>query len=115
MSGSSVRYFIDGVPLDTKGSGVTIANMPVGMVDYVEIYKGVVPSWLCSDVLGGAVNIVTHRQKSDYLEASYGVGSYHTHKADLSGQWSMANGLVIRPSVGVNYSKNDYLMKDVEV
>ena len=30
MSGSSVRYFIDGVPLDTKGTGVTLANLPVG-------------------------------------------------------------------------------------
>ena len=115
MSGSSVRYFIDGVPLDTKGSGVTIANMPVSMVDYVEVYKGVMPSWLCSDVLGGAVNIVTHRRKSDYLEASYGVGSFHTHQGEVCGQHVFSNGLTLRPSVAVNYSKNDYLMKDVEV
>ena len=27
MSGNSVRYFIDGVPLDTKGSGVTLASL----------------------------------------------------------------------------------------
>ena len=29
MNGSSVRYFIDGVPMDTKGSGLTLANLPV--------------------------------------------------------------------------------------
>ena len=29
MTGNSVRYFLDGVPLDTKGSGVTLANIPV--------------------------------------------------------------------------------------
>ena len=51
MSGNAVRYFIDGVPLDTKGSGVTLANLPISMIDRVEIYKGVVPTWLSSDAL----------------------------------------------------------------
>ena len=115
MSGNSVRYFIDGVPLDTKGSGVTLANLPVNLVDHIEIYKGVVPAYLCSDALGGAVNIVTTRQKQNYLDASYGFGSYHTHRADAHGQWIMGNGLTIRPTLGVNYSKNDYMMRDVEV
>ena len=115
MSGSAVRYFMDGVPLDTKGSGVTLANLPVSMVDHVEVYKGVVPTWLSSDVLGGAVNIVTHRKKTNYLDASYGMGSFHTHQGDLSGQYILRNGLTLRPSLGVNYSKNDYMMKDVDV
>ena len=115
MSGNSVRYFIDGVPMDTKGSGVTLANLPVNLIDRVEIYKGVVPTWLGSDALGGAVNIVTHRKKTNYLDVSYGTGSYHTHRADLNGQWSMVNGIVFRPTIGVNYSKNDYMMHDVEV
>ena len=115
MSGNSVRYFIDGVPLDTKGSGVTLGNLPVNLIDRIEIYKGVVPTWLSSDALGGAVNIVTNRRRKNYLDVSYGAGSYHTHKADLNGQWSMANGLTIRPTFGINYSKNDYMMKGVEV
>jgi len=115
MSGSSVRYFMDGVPLDTKGSGVTLANLPVSLVDHVEIYKGVVPTWLSSDVLGGAVNIVTNRKKTDYLDLSYGVGSFHTHQGDLSGQCVLKSGFTLRPSLSVNYSKNDYLMRDVEV
>ena len=115
MSGSSVRYFIDGVPLDSKGSGVTLDNLPVSMIDHVEIYKGVVPTWLNNDVLGGAVNIVTHRKKTNYLDASYGFGSFHTHKADVNGQYVLKGGLTIRPTFGLSYSKNDYLMKDVEV
>ena len=115
MSGNSVRYFIDGVPLDTKGSGVTLANLPVNLIDHVEIYKGVVPTWLSSDALGGAVNIVTNRKKVNYLDASYGIGSFHTHRGDLSGQYVLKNGLTIRPTVGINYSKNDYMMRGVEV
>ena len=115
MSGNSVRYFIDGVPLDSKGTGVTLANLPVSMIDHVEIYKGVVPTWLNSDVLGGAVNIVTNRKHKNYLDVSYGLGSYHTHKADLNAQYVFKNGLTLRPTLGLNYSKNDYMMKDVEV
>lgn len=49
LSGNSVRYFIDGMPLDTKGSGVSLANLPVNIIDRVEIYKGVVPASLGSD------------------------------------------------------------------
>ena len=115
MSGNAVRYFIDGVPLDTKGSGVTLANLPISMIDHVEIYKGVVPTWLSSDALGGAVNVVTNRKKTNYLDASYGIGSFHTHKADLNAQYIFKNGLTIRPTLGVNYSKNDYKMRGVEL
>ena len=115
MSGNSVRYFIDGVPMDTKGTGLTLSNLPVSMIDHVEIYKGVVPTWLNSDVLGGAVNIVTNRKRKNYLDVSYGLGSYHTHKADLNAQYVFKNGLTLRPTLGVNYSKNDYMMKGVEV
>ena len=59
LSGNSVRYFIDGVPLDSKGSYVTLTNLPVNLIDRVEIYKGVVPASLGTDALGGAVNIIT--------------------------------------------------------
>ena len=115
MSGNAVRYFLDGVPLNTKGTGVTLTNLPVSLIDHVEIYKGVVPTWLCSDALGGAVNIVTNRKRANYLDASYGLGSFHTHKADVSGQYVFRNGFTIRPSFSLCYSKNDYMMKDVEV
>ena len=115
MSGNSVRYFLDGVPLDTKGSGVTLANLPVNLIDRIEIFKGVVPTWLSSDALGGAVNIVTNRKKTNYLDATYSIGSFHTHRADLNGQYVFSNGLTIRPTLGVSYSKNDYMMRGVEV
>ena len=115
MSGNAVRYFLDGVPLDTKGSEVTLANLPVNLIDHIEIYKGVVPTWLSSDALGGAINIVTNRKRTNYLDASYGMGSYHTHRGDLNAQYVFKNGLTIRPTFGINYSKNDYMMKDVEV
>lgn len=116
MSGNSVRYFVDGVPLDAQGSGVNLSNFPVNLVDRVEVYKGVVPTQLGADALGGAVNIVTRRGKGNYLDASYGVGSFHTHRADLNAQWvDRRTGLTVRPTVAVNYSKNDYKVRGVEL
>lgn len=115
MSGNAVRYFIDGIPLDVKGSGATLANLPISTIDHIEIYKGVVPVWLNSDALGGAINIVTNQRKSNYMDVSYGVGSFHTHKADFNAQYIFKNGLTIRPTLGFDYSKNDYTMKSVEL
>lgn len=116
MSGNSIRYFLDGMPLDTKGSGVSLANLPVNIIDRIEIYKGVVPASLGTDALGGAINIITKQEKKNYLDVSYGIGSFHTHKTDLSTQFiEPRTGLIIKPTLGVNYSKNDYKMKDVEI
>lgn len=116
MSGNSVRYFIDGVPMDSKGSGVNLANLPVNLIDRVEIYKGVVPVSLGADALGGAINIITNKKRKDYLDLSYGIGSFHTHKVDLNAQYvEKRSGLVFRPVFSLNYSRNDYMMKGVEV
>lgn len=116
LSGNSVRYFIDGIPLDTKGSGVNLGNLPVNIIERVEIYKGVVPATLGTDALGGAVNIITNRSNKNYLDASYGYGSFHTHIADVNGQVvEPKSGMIFRMSLGLNYSKNDYMMRGVEV
>ena len=116
MSGNSVRYFLDGMPLDTKGSGVNLANLPVNLIERVEIYKGVIPASLGADALGGAINIVTNRQKKNFLDFSYGYGSFNTHKGELFAQIvTPKTGIIIKPVVSANYSDNNYVMKGVEV
>jgi len=116
MNGNSIRYFLDGVPLDAKGSGITLSNLPVNLIERVEIYKGVIPASFGSDALGGAVNIITSRNRRNYLDVSYGIGSFHTHKADFNAQYAgKKTGIVLRPVISVNYSKNDYMMHDVKV
>lgn len=116
LSGNSIRYFIDGIPLDVKGSDVNLNNIPLNMVDHLEIYKGVVPAHLSSDALGGAVNIVTTRKASDYLDLSVGSGSFHTYNVDFNARYSIPKTkLWVRPTISWNYSKNDYKMKNVEI
>ena len=116
MSGNSVRYFLDGVPLDTRGSEVSLANIPVNMIDHIEVYKGVVPAYLGSDALGGAINLVTSRQRQNYLDASVSIGSFSTYISDLNGQLAVPHTpLLLRPTIGASFSKNNYMMHDVEV
>ena len=116
MSGNSISYFLDGMPLDAKGTGVTLANLPVNIIDRVEIYKGVIPASLGSDALGGAINIITNRRSRDFLDVSYGLGSFHTHRGDFYAQYTgKRTGIIIRPVLSAQYSKNDYIMRGVRV
>lgn len=116
LSGNSIRYFIDGVPLDTKGNGMKLSDIPVNLIQRVEIYKGVVPSSLGIDALGGAVNIITRQERRNFLDASYTAGSFATHQANINAQYvERRTGLILRPVVAYNYSRNNYTMKDIEV
>lgn len=109
MSGKSVRFFVNGIPLDYFGSVYSINNIPIALIDRVDLYKGVVPVDLGSDALGGAVNVVLNNEQRNFLDASYSYGSFNTHQATLQGQWSdQKTGLTTRISSFYNYSDNDY-------
>lgn len=116
LSGNAVRYFMNGVPLSSMGSQVNLANLPINLIERVEIYKGFVPAQIGTDALGGVINIITKDEIKNYLDASYGVGSFNTHKADFNAQYKdKKTGIVVRPSLGINYSDNNYTMKGVKV
>ena len=115
LSGKAVKFFLDGVPLELMGSTMSLNNIPVNLAERMEVYKGVVPVSLGSDALGGAVNIVTNQNISNYLDASYSIGSFNTHRLALNGQYSTANGLIVKASAFANYSDNNYIMRGMEI
>lgn len=111
LSGSHIKFFIDGIPLESYGSGMTLNNIPVNLAERVDVYKGVVPAFLGSDALGGAVNIITKKSKGKSLDASYSFGSFNTHRASLSGSFTAPkSGITTNVSSYYNFSDNDYLM-----
>lgn len=115
LSGRQVRFFIDGLPLENYGSTFGVNNIPVNLVERVEVYKGVVPVYLGGDALGGAVNLVTEQSTQQYLDASYTVGSFNTHKLALDGQYvHPSSGFVFKTSGFYNYSDNSYAI-DVRI
>jgi len=111
FSGKQVKFFLDGIPMDNFGSSLTLNNFPVNMAERVEVYKGVTPISLGADALGGAVNIVT-RNNPNYMDVSYGYGSFNTHKATFNAAYTNAKtGFTIRANAFYNYSDNDYKVK----
>ena len=108
FAGSQVRYFVDGIPLEGFGSSFQINNIPINAAERVEVYKGVVPIWLGSDALGGAVNIVTGNRQRNYVDASYSYGSFTTHRTTLNAAVTSKSGLTAQISAFQNYSDNSY-------
>lgn len=111
FSGNHIRYFIDGIPMDNFGSSFQINNIPINVAERVEVYKGVVPMWLGSDALGGAVNIVTGNKHRNYVDASYSFGSFNTHRTVLNTAATSKSGFTVQLSAFQNYSDNNYKVK----
>jgi outer membrane receptor protein involved in Fe transport len=108
FSGKQVKFFLDGIPIDNLGSSLTLNNFPVNMAERIEVYKGVTPINLGGDALGGAVNIVT-RSNPNYIDASYGFGSFNTHRPSFNAAYTNAKtGFTVRTNMFYNYSDNDY-------
>ncbi|WP_285008276.1 TonB-dependent receptor [Pedobacter faecalis] len=108
FSGRHIRYFIDGIPMDNFGSSFQANNIPINVAERVEVYKGVVPIWLGSDALGGAINIVTGNKHRNYVDASYSYGSFNTHRSVINAAATSKNGFTVQMSAFQNYSDNNY-------
>jgi iron complex outermembrane receptor protein len=59
-SASHVKVYLDGIPMNDAYTGVTnLADLPLGGVQRLEVYRGFAPPHLGSGAIGGAVNLVT--------------------------------------------------------
>ena len=114
FTGKQVKFFLDGMPMDNFGSSLSLNNLPVNMAERIEIYKGVVPVFLGSDALGGAVNVVTNQKIKKYLDASYSYGSFNTHRASINSRYTTDKGFTINLNGFYNYSDNNYKI-DVQI
>lgn len=108
FTGNQVRYFLDGIPMDNFGSSFQINNIPINFAERVEVYKGVVPVWLGSDALGGAINIVTDNKSKNYIDASYSFGSFNTHRSAVNAAITSKGGFTAQINAFQNYSDNNY-------
>lgn len=116
LKDQQVRYFIDGIPVDQFGSAYQFNNLSVNLVDRIDVYKGIVPVKLGADALGGAINIISRQAQRSYLDLSYSIGSFNTHRAALSAKHRFnQNGITIKATGSYNYSDNNYRMQDMIV
>ncbi|MEJ2142662.1 MAG: TonB-dependent receptor, partial [Gammaproteobacteria bacterium] len=78
---------IDGIKINPGNIGTaSIQNIPVEMIEQIEIVKGARSTLYGSDAIGGVINIITrkHDQKGSYYNASLGGGSFDTTTANFS-------------------------------
>lgn len=114
LSDDQVRFFLDGVPLELAGYPNGIANVPVNLVERVEVYRGVVPIRFGADALGGAVNLVTPSRYDNRLTASYQVGSFGTRRFTVDGRYRHdPTGIIADANAFFDVSNNNYPI-DVE-
>ncbi|MBE7692213.1 TonB-dependent receptor [Tenacibaculum finnmarkense] len=108
MSGKAIKFFIDEIPMDYYGASYAINNIPIGLINSVDIYKGVVPIKLGTDALGGAINLVTNKNVNNFLEGAISVGSFHTLQSTLNGKFRLDSGFTTKFAFFSTYSENNY-------
>ena len=110
LSGDQIRFFYNAIPMDFTPFGTGIADVPVNLIDRVEIYKGVVPIKFGADALGGGVNLVAPEVYDGFGgSVSYQFGSFNTHRT--SGYLNYADkqsGLFVAGSGFYDYTDNNY-------
>ena len=111
FTGNHVKIFMDGVPMQGFGSSFQLNNIPVGIAERIEVYKGVVPIEFGSDALGGVINIVTSKNRNSFLDASYSYGSFNTHKSSINAGYTSKSGFTAQLNAYQNYSDNNYKVK----
>lgn len=107
FTGDQVKFFMDGIPMDNFGTSLSLSDLSLSMIERIEVYKGVVPIWLGTDALGGAVNIITNR-KQRFFDASYSLGSFNTHRVAVNKGFTSPKGFITRINAFYNYSDNNY-------
>lgn len=109
LTDQQIRLFFDGMPLELVGWVQGLANIPVAMIQRVDVYRGVVPISLGADALGGAIDLVTDPMWVDRGAISYQVGSFGTHRATLGARVREdGTGLALGLSLFADRAKNDY-------
>lgn len=112
LEGKRVGYFFDGVPMGDRTELAELNDIPIDMIQAIEIYKGLVPAKFGGSAMGGAVNIIEKEYPPIYTDVSYSFGSFNTHKTNVV---LKRNDLKRGYEYGLGgyyaYSDNDYRME----
>lgn len=112
LEGKRMGLFVDEVPMGQMSDYISLDDIPIDMIERIEVYKGIVPYKFGGSALGGAVNVVTKEYPPYYADVAYEAGSFHTHKFNtVLKRTDPKSGLQFGLGGGYTYSKNDYRMR----
>lgn len=111
LEGKRIGFFIDETPLNDQSDFIDLNDIPIDMIDRIEIYKGVVPAKFGGSSMGGAVNLVLKEYPDRYADVSYTLESFNVNKAQTVFKRNLRNaGLVFGIGGGYTYADNSYTM-----
>ncbi|WP_373758890.1 TonB-dependent receptor [Bacteroides heparinolyticus] len=109
LEGNRIQILWDGIPMNTSDGAFSLDEIPIDIIERIEVYKSIIPARFGCDGLGGAVNIVTKEFSTDYLDASYELGSYRTHKGSVFSRKNFPkSGILLGAGGYYTSAKNDY-------
>src|SRR5688572_11454842 len=112
LEGKRVQVFIDGNPLNTPDGSLGINDLPLQIIERIEIYKGTIPAWLGGDGLGSAVNVVIRHRDVSYIDATASYQSYNTLSTGLILKKTFdKSGIEAGAGIFTNSSDNNFLMQ----
>ena len=97
---------IDGVRTQVDGGGnLTITDMPLDMIERIEVLRGNASALYGEAAIGGVINIITRRsQGRTKVYANLEAGSFETRRASV-GYGGVSDDLSYDLQAGKNYSK----------
>lgn len=112
LEGKRIGFFIDETPLNDQSDFIDLNDIPIDMIDRIEIYKGVVPAKFGGSSMGGAVNLVLKEYPDRYADVSYTLESFNVNKAQTVFKRNLRDaGLVFGIGGAYTYADNDYTME----
>lgn len=112
LEGKRMGVYIDEMAIGQLSDYLSLNDIPTDMIERIEIYKGIVPYRFGGSALGGAVNVVTKEYPPVYLDASYEIASFNTHKLNFAfKRTNAATGLQFGLGGVLTYSDNNYKMQ----
>lgn len=111
LEGKRIGFFIDEIPLNDQSDFIDLNDIPVDMIERIEIYKGVVPARFGGSSMGGAVNIKIKEYPDKYMDVSYMRESFNSNKLQVVSKRNLKDkGLIFGVGGGYTYADNDYTM-----
>lgn len=111
LEGQRVQVYVDGNAANVIGDAFSLDDIPLQLVERVEVYKGVVPARFGGDGLGAAINVVMRNPTGGYADAGYTAGSHGQHQLSSVVKRPLARGLEIAATLNVDRAANDYTME----
>lgn len=111
LEGKRMGIYVDEAAIGQLSDYMSLNDIPTDMIERIEIYKGIVPYRFGGSALGGAVNVVTKEYPPVYMDASYEIASFNTHKLNFAfKRTNAATGLQFGLGGCLTYSDNNYKM-----